>query len=1486
MKRIVSILISVIAFWATAIAQEGIFIPTDWISLSGDVYISGRGEVVEVPFGYYSGGVSADVLVEQIELAIADAALEDVITDVSVDYTMPLLEGSIYLTFAINLSEDERQVEVSASSGDATIIQPLAESAVYNLTGGTSPIWHGQEFTLRISSSDTFAFYCIKRISGGITTYGPSQQGTGSQLQFKDSRDGTYKAVSNFPVEVAMNGTVNISYLPFYGLTHSFTTASYTVSPDGEKITVPFTPSSSANMTQLATIIAAYNGGQSLEWDDRMQLSYANNTLTLLAAPNLGNTAIANNTWFKNGSSATLTFSQQGGGSLLQQAVTFSGGGMTMTLAGTQPLVTYSLISSNGIAIASVTGTGEPATFTIPANAPAGTYTIVASYRDESLAMDGGVVITPSGAMVNKDNFILKETALNSAGSSVTNDITYYDGLGYPEQVISVAGSPDGSNIVTPIWYDAARRDDARTYLPYASGGNTLTKEAAAFTAQQAWYTARYGASDGQLAYAQKTYEQSSLNRPLAARKAGSAYSASGPAGVKETTTAYASNATGEVLLIKYSVTNGVSTITSSGYYNANKLNKTDTTNEDGQATTTFTAYDGKTVLSRTLLGNSTYADTYYVYDGAGRTVWVISPEGSALLAAAVSSSGSVTWASTGDNAKAYAYLYAYDGLGRMTEKRLPGMDAIYMVYDPAGRVVAQQDGVQRASNKWILTRYNNFGEETERYLSAAFTRDYLVSAFAATAYPTAIYGAAGNTLLLQRQYGGTRPQSAPAFSAVTGVVTADSLSSSNAGRVVWEKVYDQDNPSVYAERSFFYDARGRLRQSVERDPLQNTLRTSVLPDYAGNALKTVTSYTVGQTSYVAETVNTYDDRGRVLTSTTTAQGASAKTTYAYDALGRVKGADYGPALGTAILSVRDSVNIQGFRTESTASLAGGGNVYSQTLRYFNPQKGTTARFSGAVSEWQQNQGTDSDTYGFAYDAAGRLTAGTRYAGSSTTGSASFTERGISYDKAGGMLAIQRYGSNASTPEDNLTLTYNGMTLASVTGTIGGQTVGATFTYDACGRTLTDGVSKLNYQYNLLGALTSVADAGTLTPTTLSTYRHLADGTKYMTVSAGNNGALLYRGPLTFTIADVTATTPAISFLRAETGSTGAAIIASATGSGATPYFYVTDQLGSVRAVVDSQGSVVERNDYYTYGKRHTTGRTYADLKNSPLLFSGKEDQGQALDLASGTTTPSDLRILDFGARHYDPIVPRWTTPDPLAEKYFPINTYAYCAGDPVNLVDPEGFSPIYNAQGHLLGTDDQGLQGGAIFMAESDFQQGMSHADAIKQDQKDSFLEDESAISRFKNSYYNLSKRPDWDGYLSLSEAIYWYRNGNGQPLYVSSEKIDLSQISLEDIKNSGGIVQLLVPSVIARNSLKFPESGEVYGQIQITIEDENTGKVLLGRRSDRRLDTYDFRMHKWNSLKNIGRNILTLLGKLVVGSGKEYDIYTYGYGHVARKK
>ena len=49
------------------------------------------------------------------------------------------------------------------------------------------------------------------------------------------------------------------------------------------------------------------------------------------------------------------------------------------------------------------------------------------------------------------------------------------------------------------------------------------------------------------------------------------------------------------------------------------------------------------------------------------------------------------------------------------------------------------------------------------------------------------------------------------------------------------------------------------------------------------------------------------------------------------------------------------------------------------------------------------------------------------------------------------------------------------------------------------------------------------------------------------------------------------------------------------------------------------------------------------------------------------------MNFFDFGARHYSPALTRWLTPDPLSEKYYGRSPYAYCNGDPVNLVDPNG---------------------------------------------------------------------------------------------------------------------------------------------------------------------------------------------------------------------
>ncbi|NLB67668.1 MAG: RHS repeat-associated core domain-containing protein [Bacteroidales bacterium] len=115
-----------------------------------------------------------------------------------------------------------------------------------------------------------------------------------------------------------------------------------------------------------------------------------------------------------------------------------------------------------------------------------------------------------------------------------------------------------------------------------------------------------------------------------------------------------------------------------------------------------------------------------------------------------------------------------------------------------------------------------------------------------------------------------------------------------------------------------------------------------------------------------------------------------------------------------------------------------------------------------------------------------------------------------------------------------------------------------------------------------------------------------------------------------------------------------------------TPQFNITDHLGNVRSVVNSGGAVLQSTDYYPFGL------AFADnnVATNRYLFNGKELENYTL----GTTY---LGTLDYGARHYDPRIARWTVPDPMAEKYYGISGYVYCAGNPVMLVDPVGRFPV-----------------------------------------------------------------------------------------------------------------------------------------------------------------------------------------------------------------
>ena len=61
--------------------------------------------------------------------------------------------------------------------------------------------------------------------------------------------------------------------------------------------------------------------------------------------------------------------------------------------------------------------------------------------------------------------------------------------------------------------------------------------------------------------------------------------------------------------------------------------------------------------------------------------------------------------------------------------------------------------------------------------------------------------------------------------------------------------------------------------------------------------------------------------------------------------------------------------------------------------------------------------------------------------------------------------------------------------------------------------------------------------------------------------------------------------------------------------------------------------------------------------------------------------TASNYGLYDFSARCLQTSLGRFTTIDPLAEKYPSVSPYAYCNGNPVNFVDPDGMDWLKNME-------------------------------------------------------------------------------------------------------------------------------------------------------------------------------------------------------------
>ncbi|MCR4815971.1 MAG: hypothetical protein K5842_02150 [Bacteroidales bacterium] len=111
-------------------------------------------------------------------------------------------------------------------------------------------------------------------------------------------------------------------------------------------------------------------------------------------------------------------------------------------------------------------------------------------------------------------------------------------------------------------------------------------------------------------------------------------------------------------------------------------------------------------------------------------------------------------------------------------------------------------------------------------------------------------------------------------------------------------------------------------------------------------------------------------------------------------------------------------------------------------------------------------------------------------------------------------------------------------------------------------------------------------------------------------------------------------------------------------------YFYHSDHLGGANWITDGGGKPVQHLQYLPFGEpfvnQHIAG--YQER----YTFTGKERD-------------EETGYGYFGARYMDhELMTMWLSVDPLADKYPGISPYAYCAWNPVKLVDPDGREIFY----------------------------------------------------------------------------------------------------------------------------------------------------------------------------------------------------------------
>ncbi|MDD2963566.1 MAG: DUF6443 domain-containing protein [Bacteroidales bacterium] len=531
--------------------------------------------------------------------------------------------------------------------------------------------------------------------------------------------------------------------------------------------------------------------------------------------------------------------------------------------------------------------------------------------------------------------------------------------------------SPSGKALVAPVQYNA-NGDVTRSYLPFTS---TFKDEpvADAVATQANYYLTQPKIAHSGYAYSDVTLEGSTSGRVLESSAPGYNWRM---ASHNTSESAVFCNEANQVVRWTLSGDNAVK----SGYYDANTLSMTRVT--DPNRSKNHSA-EGRIYYNQNglLVMKSAHANagelfTYYVYDQMNRLRMVIPPK-------AVQEMNDNGYTSTAQLTSELVFTFKYDAQGRLIEKKVPGKQAEYMVYNRMNQLVLMQDGEQRRDNacKWTFVKYDTRGRVVKtgiKTITGQTLADIRTAAMASTLNDELLVGQTGSysytnqafpvedastTILMQKFYDTYIDDTLTgryAFKQITGFDARPSYRLNGALTAILDATPGELNlQGGFLKTVFYYDHYGRAIQTIALNHLGGVDVATYEYDYSGRLTKSTMIYNYeANASLQSLTIkdvyiyNTADNRLNRIYRQLDSQPGFIFKSFVYNELGQlVRENVHSSNNGTTYLqSVDYSYNIRGWLQKVNSADLSNETIFTREETTFNPLDAVTQLIFDTVS--------------------------------------------------------------------------------------------------------------------------------------------------------------------------------------------------------------------------------------------------------------------------------------------------------------------------------------------------------------------------------------------------------------------------------------------------------------------------------------------------------------------------------------------------------